>query len=300
MKALTSFLKRLPKIHINPDVMMFAGMATTAAGTVTACIATLKLGDIIEDHMSRMEIVRKETPEDELGKATVMEYGKTIWKSVKLYSGPVALIAIGNGMMYKSHLDLKQMNVGLTASLMSLENEFENHRAKTRELIGEEAEQMIYDGGHKAEGIIFDKNGKEKKVTKVAYTGKPSSPDAVLFDESNTNWEKAFLCNYRFIMNQLSYAQQKLDSRGVGGRNGWLTKNEVLELLNFEPVADGFVKGWRSKQPDGSRTIIDFGLNSPRCQDFRDGIERNVWLVLNCDKMPLGVDYPTTVQPNMF
>ena len=284
---LSNVMKSLSRIHINPDVKMYAGMAMAAAGTVTACVATTKLSGVIEEHLERLKNVRETVDEREIGKATVVEYGRTMWNVTKLYAAPAAMIIGGNALMHNAHIDLKKTNLGLAASVVSLESELDNAFNRLVGEVGEDEAKRIFAGGKKVIETIeeTDENGKthKKKQEVVKYNDKPLSPDAFLFDESNKNWEKAHLCNYRFVMNQLHYAQDKLDARNKNG-HGWLTKNEVLDLLDMEPVADGFVRGWRGGD------IISFGVEDERCRGFREGDERNVWLVLNCNPEPLGID----------
>lgn len=284
---------RLPKIHIKPSTKMYVGMATAAAGTVAACIATMKLNDIIEEHMEKMEEIRENAPEETVGKETVIQYGRTAGRVFKLYLGPVLLLVAGNTMMHSSFIDMKNLNLDLAAGIASIKSEFGNYRGCVRERLGEEEEKVIFDGGHLIDVTEYDENGKKTKYKATVYDGKPCDPWAFLFDESNRHWEKAHMCNPRFVSNQLKYCQAKLDARdkATGGK-GWLTLNELREMFDMLPVAGGFTQVFPSRDENGDRFVIDLGLNSKRAQSFMDGEELSVWLTPNCKAINLGEYFP--------
>lgn len=71
----------------------------------------------------------------------------------------------------------------------------------------------------------------------------------VLFDQSNPNWSKTYGYNHMFLQAQRNWANQLLTA------HGFLTLNQVFEMLSLPLTEQGAVAGWVS---DGN-TEIDFG-----------------------------------------
>ena len=86
---------------------------------------------------------------------------------------------------------------------------------------------------------------------------------------------------YIFLKCQQRYANDLLQIRG------WVTLNDVYDMLGFPRSQAGQVVGWvyDKDNPQGDN-YIDFGiydLHKEGCRDFVNGIERSIWLDFNVD-----------------
>lgn len=69
-----------------------------------------------------------------------------------------------------------------------------------------------------------------------------------VFDSSNPNWSRTYGINRMFLQAQQTYANHLLTNRG------FLTLNEVFDLLSLPQTEEGALTGWV-----GDNIAVDFG-----------------------------------------
>ena len=129
----------------------------------------------------------------------------------------------------------------------------------------------------------LDEDGKEKtsKVTVNTVDPNELSEFARFYDDGCTGWTKDPELNLAFLKKQQCWANDLLKSRG------WLTLNEVYDMLGITRTAAGMVVGWiyDEKHPVGDN-FVDFGIydiNNEANRRFVNGLERTILLDFNVD-----------------
>lgn len=103
-------------------------------------------------------------------------------------------------------------------------------------------------------------------------------PDAKWFDESCLGWTRNSEMNKLFLIQQQTYCNEKLRSRG------YLFLNEVYDALGIPRTARGQILGWvyDIHNPIGDN-FVDFGLYEDHNRKFVNGLSNKVLLNFNVD-----------------
>ena len=131
--------------------------------------------------------------------------------------------------------------------------------------------------------IPVDENGNETTVTKTVEVVDPNTAHSlysIVFCEGNTGWTKNAELNKVFLIQQQNWANDKLRLRG------YLTLNEVYEMVGAPTTAYGQIAGWvYTEDSSVGDNFVDFGIfdvtNEKAC-DFVNGRERSIILDFNC------------------
>lgn len=274
-----------------PELLLGLGIVGIVAGGVMACRATLKVNDILDAHRKELEIIRNANLEKP-GNAKAKVYIKTSMEFVKTYAPSVLVAGLGVGMICYSHHILSERNAALSATLTATSAAFMEYRERVKKEVGEEVEQMIFDGGHKEKVTIteFNEKGKEKTHEEevVVYDKPPIAPYQILFDEKSRWWrENCPMANRIVVENVQKNANLILRTKG------FITLAEVLEMLGFEldlkndiHAKEYLQMGWREAAESEPIRFVDFGLNSGRLAEFGK-TEDCAWLTFNVDPAPI-------------
>jgi hypothetical protein len=156
----------------SPEVLVVTGAITMVASTITACRATTKLGDVLDQGKKDIEIARNTVSETDGGtnkKELAKAYAHTGLRVARLYAPSVALSIAGMGLIFKSHNILRNRNIALAAAYASIDNSFKKYRKNVVERFGEELDKELrYDiKTEEVEETIVDDKGKKKTVKKT-------------------------------------------------------------------------------------------------------------------------------------
>ena len=260
-----------------------------------ACKATLKVNDVLDDTKNSIDKVHvavekkktesgKEYDEQDAKKDLALIYAQTGVKLAKLYGPALVLGGLSLTSILASHKIMRTRNAALAAAYATVDQAFKGYRGNVIERFGEKVDRELKYNikAEEIEETVVNEKGKEKKVKKtvdVVDTSIPMhSPYAVIFDESNVNWEKDPEYNKMFLVTQQNYFNNVLQVKGR------VFLNEVYEALGFEPTKAGQVVGWK-KTGDGDG-YIDFGIfniNNKKAVEFVNGYERSVIIDPNVD-----------------
>jgi len=250
--------------------IIFGGICGGAA-IVSACIATLNLEDILDEHNAKVEEVKDkhitlekvsddgaaitETIDD--AKAYKREltkvYLSTACKVGANYAPTAAILAITAyflGGSYKSAKELKKENVELFTALRGSEAILKRYRDDMRERVGEEEEQRFYNNIRTKDIEIIERTDdkeKKKKVKGAEVINGELSGDAFIFDERCGSYVGHDIDHNMFIAGMLK--NQCSDNLYC---NGSLLMFEILDAfgLDRDEVPGAFVRGYISRKQD--------------------------------------------------
>lgn len=280
----------------SPDILVGAGVVGVVASAVLACMATPKAKEVVDKTAERVEGVHVAVEEEEITKEESVRELADLYVSAavdvaKIYAPSVLLGVASLSCVVASHGILRQRNVSLVAAYGALDRSYRNYRSKIAEKLGEEYDADTAHGVTTetvTEEVTDEDTGKKKKVKKtVKVSSDPSSysPYARFFDETCRDFEKNSDYNKTFLLAQQNYANDLLKARG------FLTLNEVYEMLGFEPTSAGMIVGWTYVDPEfgenrNGDNYVDFGIFDVVKQgsrDFVNGYENVILLDFNVD-----------------
>lgn len=280
----------------SPEILVVAGVVGAVASAVMACKATTKISEILDEHKDTVDkihetVEKAETDEsidytvEDSKKDLTLVYFQTGVKFAKLYGPSVALGVLSITSIFASNNILRKRNVALAAAYATVDKGFKEYRNRVVDRFGEEVDRELKYNikAKEIEETIVDEKGKEKTVKKTIEFVDPTdvSPYAKFFDEASREWQKDPEYNLMFLKAQQQYANDKLRA------NGYLTLNEVYDMLDIPRTKAGMVVGWvyNSKNPVGDN-YVDFGIYDickERNRDFVNGYERSILLDFNVD-----------------
>ena len=295
-KASRTFCKAGLKLKKHsPEILVVGGVVGLVTSGVMACKATTKLSTILDDSKEQIELFDKVAANPEMvnEEYTVEDAEKdkkivkvqTAVKVAKLYAPAVAIGVVSIGAIFASNNIMRKRNVALGAAYATVDRVFKDYRNRVVDRFGEELDKELrYNLKTKeVKETVEDENGKKKTVKKnIKYMDSPMPSEfAVIYDDGCAGWTKDPEDNKFFLIQQQRYANERLK------RRGYLSLNEVYELLGFPSTKAGQVVGWlyNCKDPNyKGDDFVDFGLYNVDYEpnrDFVNGYERNIILDFN-------------------
>ena len=278
----------------SPEILLGVGVVGVVATTVTACKATMKLNDILDECVETREKIKEvaENPkyddkysEEDAQKDLTINYVQTGVKIVKLYAPSVALGVFSVGCLLGSHNVMQKRNAALSAAYLTVDKSFKEYKQRVIDRVGEEVEKEIRYGikAEEIETTIQNEDGTETTVKETIKTMDPNlySDYARFFDESSPYWQKDPEYNLVFLKAQQQYANDLLRAKGR------LFLNDVYDMLGIEKTKAGQIVGWvyDPVNPNGDN-FVDFGIydmSKERVRAFVNGYEATILLDFNVD-----------------
>jgi hypothetical protein len=280
----------------SPEILVAVGVVGTVASVVMACKATLKVNEVIDEAKETVDKIhegveqQKHTEDGEVytqeiaNQDLAIVYVQTGWKFVKLYGPAVALGALSIGCMLASNNILRKRNVALAAALTAVDTSFKEYRGRVIDRFGKQLDKELRYNikAKEIEETVVDEDGNETTVKKTVEVMDPNAHSiySVVFCEGNLGWTRNAELNKVFLIQQQNYANDKLKA------NGFLTLNEVYDMLGMRRTAYGQIAGWVWTE-DGTvgDNFVDFGIfdiyNEKACE-FVNGVEKSIILDFNC------------------
>ena len=278
----------------SPEILMGVGVVGVVATTVTACRATMKLNDILDECVETRDKIKsvQENPayddrysDEDAQKDLTINYVQTGVKIAKLYAPSVALGVFSVGCLLGSHNVMQKRNAALSAAYLTVDKSFKEYKQRVIDRVGEEVEKEIR-YGIKAEEVVetvTDEDGNETTVTETVKMMNPNlySDYARFFDEASPYWQKDPEYNLVFLKAQQQYANDLLRAKGR------LFLNDVYDMLGIEKTKAGQIVGWvyDPENPNGDN-FVDFGIydmSKERVRAFVNGYEATILLDFNVD-----------------
>ena len=268
--SMTGFKLRL---H-SPEILVVTGVVGAVVAAAMACKATMKLDDILTEANENIERVNKaaedealkeQYTDDDRKKDLAIVYVKTGIKVAKLYAPAALVMGASIAGVLTGHGILRKRNIALAAAYATVDKGYKEYRKGVIAKLGEAADREFAHGVKATEitdTVTDDKTGEPKEVSKTVDTIDPEKlPNAYarIFDERNRNWDKSGNPDFNmgFLRAQEQYANDLLRTQG------YLTLNEVYDMLGFAKTKAGQVVGWiyDKKNPVGDN-YVDFGIHA--------------------------------------
>lgn len=278
----------------SPEILVVTGVIGVVTSAVLACKATRKLDSVLEESKEQIDKIKDYIEEEgysegytekDASKDLAITYTQSALKIAKLYGPSVILGAASIGAIFGGHNILRKRNVALAAAYTAVDKGFKDYRNRVIERFGKELDRELKYNikSDTVEVTELDEDGKEKtsKVTVNTVDPNELSEFARFYDDGCTGWTKDPELNLVFLKKQQCWANDLLKSRG------WLTLNEVYDMLGITRTAAGMVVGWiyDEKHPVGDN-FVDFGIydiNNEANRRFVNGLERTILLDFNVD-----------------
>ena len=143
----------------SPTIMIFGAAIVGVAATVSACKATVKAQDILEDHNEMVkaihetkekvnsgEMILKEGAaytENDYKKDLTTAYVQTGLKLAKIYAPAVTMGTVALGCMFGSHHIMTKRNASLTAAYIALDKAFNEYKGRVTDRFGDRVQQEL-------------------------------------------------------------------------------------------------------------------------------------------------------------
>lgn len=277
------------KTH-SPKILFVAGTVGVLGTVVLACRATLKVGDVLDEHekvLASFEeltygVDRKSDEEIERRKRKLQI--RTAVKITKPYLPAIGLGLASIAALTGSHIILTKRNTAVMAAYGLLQKGYDEYRSRVREEYGADIDRRFAVGSELVSVEEKTADGKTVTTQVEKVTGKfGGSPYSIIFDERSRKFSKEPGRNAKTVQMIQSYANDKLRFQGH------LTLNEVFEMLDMPKTEAGFVVGWvydvKNKIHTGDN-YVDFGFftgDSENVKGFIDGESYYCVLDFNVD-----------------
>lgn len=273
----------------SPAILVGAGLICTVGAVVIASHASLKVEDILDEHVDKVATIERvhngkdgidpsEYSDDDYKKDLRTVKIQTGINLVKNYIPAATLEVVGIACILCGFGILQKRSVAYLAMYKASEQAFSKYRARVAEEYGEDKEKDIYNGiERKVETVKNEKDKKVKQEVTSVVPGGSLSPYARFFDEANPNWSKDAGQNMFFLTAVQNQMNDLLKSRGH------VFLNEVYDALGFERTTAGQLVGWVYNQNVGD-DYIDFDIfrfDQAEKRDFVNAEERSVLLDFN-------------------
>lgn len=299
-RAVSKYGYKLKKA--SPTIMIFAAGALGVAATVTACKATLKAKDILDEHNEAVADIHAKAensqPEDaepyteeDMKNDITHTYVQTGLKLAKTYAPAVSMGVAAGACMFGSHHIMTKRNASMAAAYIALDQAFGEYKNRVTDRFGDQVQKELEQNVKNicVETKKTNDDGSEeliKEYTDVAM--KSDDPYSLIFDETVSSWQPDADLNRNFLYLMECQANRRLKMQGH------LFLNEVLDMLGNHggeslrtPV--GQVAGWLYDPNDPTKhNCVDFGVtkyakNNEALNNFIDGFEPSVVIRFNCD-----------------
>lgn len=282
----------------SPEIFMTVGIVGTVASTVLACKATTKVGtileetkttvDIIHDGMEKGDINGKEYTKDDGKKDLTIVYAQTGVKLAKLYAPAIAVGTLSIASIVWGHNILKKRNIALAAAYAVVDKGFKDYRKNVVDRFGQEIDKELRFNikAKEIETEVEDEKGNKttkKEIVNVAENPSSKYSDfARVWECGNPGWTKDAQFNLLYLRKIENYFNDVLKTRG------YVFLNEVYEMLGYQKTPAGQIVGWKynNKENKYADNYIDFGIYNINRQencDFINGYERSIVLDFNVD-----------------
>ena len=257
-----------------PKICMISGGALAVGTVVASNVGTKKAVPVIENYKEEIGKLKEEGAEKG---AIRKSYISAAWDLTKIYA-PAAAMGIGSAFLISKGYLLRSKEVmAISAAYVSLDRRFKSYRERVKEEIGEEKEELIYNGLRKETRVFLnEETGQTEEKDIYAKTMDSISIYARFFDETNVNWDQDNgYNNYVFLKQQEMAANRKLKSQGH------LFLNEVYDMLGLPRSVEGQYVGWVDGAGD---SYISFGVFMKHNKlAVNDGFTEAVLLDFNVD-----------------
>lgn len=240
-----------------PELLTYGGLATMIAGTGLTAKKSLRYLEIVSEPTLEDLVFIDQVKEDSDNGKTVdnyddkmvrrdkfVVYSRLLVRTVKYYAVPIALTAVGTGMVISGHKMMVKRLAGALAAYGVLNEAYNNLKHKVMDSLDQETLDKVLESD-----IVLD----EKTKLVDGERSKFVDPYVFIFDPSNVNFSTKS-ANEGFLRAQQRYFNDRLKARG------FLFLNEVLESLGLPESRMGAIVGWMADDSVGDG-YVSFGVS---------------------------------------
>lgn len=277
----------------SPEILKVAGVIGVVGTVVLACKTTLEVDEILEEHNEKLDKIKDtvanedhpEYTEENAKRDKVKQYAITIGKLARKYAPTFILGVVSVGCLCKSSDIYKKRSIAATAAAAAADKAYKTLKKKFVDKFGEETVYAVEHGlqAVEVEEEVVDEKGKVKTVKKqIAVADGKNSMYTRYLTKSNNNW-RGGNSDYieMFLRGQQSCANDLLRSRKYSSYP-YVTFNEILTMLDFEPCAEGMIVGWDANSEKGDR-YIQFDVREVNILNERGEYEKAFALDFNIE-----------------
>jgi len=261
----------------SPEILLGIGIISGAAAIVTACIATKKVDDIIEEHNEQLDALEKTGADEKLRSETKAKiFITTGLKIAGLYAPTVILEAVSGGCAVASYKITDKRLQTMSSLFMRTDQAFRAYRGAVISRFGKEIDEQLR-FGEPAKQIT---DGSEKQ--EISKEDKPVSAvyDPVVFviKRGDRLWNE----DREYMYNALKMLE--CEATNCLRAKSYLRVSDILEKMGEKLTPESFILSWvidRSKYryigdepselPLIGEDYVSFSLDSPSNYDFFDG-----------------------------
>ena len=246
-----------------PTILTVTGIALGVASTITAAVASTKVGEIQTQHQINLAKIAKDAENVQRFPETGLEYTEnqqaadrqtaymlTASAYVRLYAPSFLLGCLSIASLLSAHNILSKRYTAVAAAFTAVSKQFEEYRGHVKHQYGEDVDQEFMHNVERVE--VTDKETGEVTVEKqVISEGKG---DEVYFDELSPLWD-----SYNPDMNIVQLRSAIIQANQKFDFQGHLFLNDVYQLLGLPDTAEGSVRGWYLDNNEPNKSI-DFGV----------------------------------------
>lgn len=262
----------------SPEICLVTAGVTGVATVVTACRATLKADDILNQLEENKEKIAAATAAVESGETDIeytekdknrdmaIAYKNAAIGFVKLYAPTIALGALTAGLVFCSYRTMKLRHLGLVAAYTALDDGFKKYRARAVEKFGEDVDRELATGVTKKKVMVKEADPETGEV-KTEKKEVSTIDDILLEDPSN--YDRVFArgladacqtydpyTNESFLLGQQTHWTHMLQTRG------FVFLSEVYKALGFPVTQASRQVGWILDPADPNKRDkkVSFGV----------------------------------------
>lgn len=232
-----------------PQILTGIGVAGTVAGVVSACMATKKVDEVIDQHNDNIDQINCNAiavnDEKKTNKELTNEYLRFAWDMTKLYGPSVLMICGAIACNVSSTVELTNRNSGLAAALLAERAINTTIIDRIKEKYGDDAVAEIKNG------LVKKKTKKTKDNPSEEYYEKTDETKAndfsFFFDEASRYYNKNANANLNFIIQ----TERALNRQLKTSRDGLLSLADVCKALDIPRTKVSTWVGWKY-DPNGA------------------------------------------------
>lgn len=253
-----------------PYILPVLGVVTFFAAAISACFATAKLPEVMEEHEAESKDIHAKYEAEESTEAVASpemekEISSLTWhtakKVLKIYAKPIVLAAGATAMVLTGTKMSRARNIAAAGTITALTEGWNGYRERVKELIGEKAEHDIYNGIRREEvtETVVREDGTTEEVKKqqaVVDDDKPLSPYIFFWTNASRYWD-----DYCMTVNKERAFKAQAKFNDLLRARGYVFLNEILEYFDIPKIAEGQFLGWIYDPNDPKlHNKVDFGL----------------------------------------
>ncbi len=250
----------------SPEILLVVGVVGVVASAVKACKDTPKAQKLIEEGKEQLttyqeyaETHPEKYSEEDLKDDTKKVYVQTGLKVAKVYAPAIILGAASLSCIFGSNHILKKRNIALAAMYETLDKSFKEYRNNVVKNFGTDLDKELkYNIVNKEiEEQVINPDGTTETVKKVERViGTEPSGFSIIFDAGDPGWDPTPDACMKFLELTQRVANDRLRARG------YLTLNEVYEMLGHPATKAGLVNGWVYKKNNTGDNEVSFFLEN--------------------------------------